>query len=80
MPFQTFLEPAGICQKFWGVVSSPELLDSLTKQANVPATIGGRSEVANFAKTNPAPNRIVSPGNGTPMLLKNTTRKTKRHP
>ena len=29
MPYQTIWESAGVCQKFWGVVTSPELSDSL---------------------------------------------------
>jgi len=30
MSYETSWEPRGICQKFWGTVSSPELFDSLT--------------------------------------------------
>ena len=30
MPYETTWEPNGICQKFWGIVESPELFDSLT--------------------------------------------------
>lgn len=30
MPFETVWEPQGVCQKFWGTVTSPELLDALT--------------------------------------------------
>jgi hypothetical protein len=36
MPYQTIWEPAGVCQKYWGVVTSPELFDSLTDTHNDP--------------------------------------------
>ena len=31
MPHETIWEPNGVCQKFRGVVSSPELFDALTE-------------------------------------------------
>ncbi len=50
------------------------------KQATAPAAQGCHSEPAVFPRMNPAPKRIVSPGNGKPMLFKNTTMKTRTYP
>jgi len=36
MPYQTTWEASGVCQKFWGVVTSPELFDSLTDTHDDP--------------------------------------------